>query len=337
MELTGQFAVMSTGKALSQFIKKADLTLCTGSIKFNLSKLICLNKRSHILHDTLVKIVFCIYCKINDLSDEFGKIFIPDNLFNECFNGDIPSRWYIVNDRKLIGLGKARKLELITENLNTFDIIKIYDKSFDPKKITSNNLGQFISLNVNRLITKFENDDSMATYISPDEVNRLINQNFLVNEIRAILYNIPINMIRKNQIMINARRLRSNLPALKIDKFEKVNLVEFIKIAIELDKNLLLGELRKDDKINLLYAIIKSDVVMLSNCLKITDPRYNNNEYYFVALQIGNDEIINIIKETIILNTWLEKQVFINGFEQLIGVSELPFNITSHMKNTLYV
>lgn len=35
MNLRGKYSVVSVGKALSQFIKKADLTLCSGSIKFN--------------------------------------------------------------------------------------------------------------------------------------------------------------------------------------------------------------------------------------------------------------------------------------------------------------
>lgn len=81
MELKRKYAVVSVGKALSHFIKKAELNLYSGSIKYNLNKFICLNKRKHILEHTLLGII-CIYIYTNDLyNNNFSIEILVDNLF----------------------------------------------------------------------------------------------------------------------------------------------------------------------------------------------------------------------------------------------------------------
>ena len=57
------------------------------------------------------------------------------------------------------------------------------------------------------------------------------------------------------------------------------------------------------------------------------DPRINNNEAYRLAVEVGNEEIINIISELIIRKTWHEKQALIQECESLIGPSILPDTI----------
>lgn len=333
MELKGKYAVVSVGKALSHFIKKADLTLFSGSIKFNFAKFICLNKRKHILANTLLRIIY-VYVSINDLySSDFSIETFSDDLFKECFAMKIPAKNYYRDNTRIITMDQAVNLELIPKEINTFEAIKIHNENFDHSNLLPKNLNALMNLNSCPLKIKFINDDSIATYISEDEVNQLTNQNYLIYEIFMVLRNIPTFIKR----LVNFERLRNGLSIIKIDNVEKVNLVEFIETAILLDKNLVINELCKTENINLLYAIIKSDFELVSDCLKIIDPRYNNNEYYFVALQMGNEKIINLIRDTILINTWLENQVFINGFESLIGITNSYLDITLYMKNTLYI
>lgn len=333
MELIKKYSVVSVGKALSYFIKKADLTLCSGSIELNFSKFICLNKRNHILAHTLLRIIY-VYVYINDLySSDFSIETFADDLFKKCFAMNISAENYYRDNTRIITMNQAVNLELILKEINTFETIKTHNVNFDSSNLLPKNLNALMNLNSLPLKVKFDNDDSKATYISKDEVDQLINQDFLIQEIFRVLRNTSTFMKR----LVNFERLRNGLPIIKIDEIKKVNLVEFIKIAIELNKNLIINELRKNENINLLYLIIKSDFELVSDCLKIIDPRCNNNEYYLVALQIGNEKIINLIRDTILINTWLENQVFINGFESLIGISNSYLDITLYMKNTLYM
>ena len=333
MELKGKYAVVSISEALSKFLNKADLTLRCGSIKFNFDRFVNLNERDHILANTLLRIIY-LYVHINDLfSNDFSIEMFTDDLLNECFNGKIPAKNYYRDNMRVIIMDQAVNLKLIPKEINTFETIKIHNENFDQSNLLPKNLNALFNLNSYPLKIKLEDDNTMATYIPKDEVKQLIIQNYLVHEIFLTLRNTPTFLKRLD----NFNRLRARLPIVKIEEVQSVNLIEFIKIAIELDKGPVIDELQKDDNINLLYAIIKSDYDLVYDCLKITDPRWHNNEYYFVALQINNEKIINLIKNTTIINTWLENQVFINGFEQLIGITSSYLDITKYMKNTLYI
>jgi len=329
MELDGKYAVVTVSEALLKFLNKADLTLSCGSIKFNFVRFVNLNERGHILANTLLRTIY-LYVHINNLfSNDFSIEMFTDGLLDECFNGKIPAKNYYNNNINIISMDQAVNLQLIPKKINTFEVIKIHNEYFDPSNLLPKNLNHLILLNSNLVKIKFIDDNTMATYIPEDEVNRLIIQNYLVHEIFLTLRNTPTFLKRLD----NFRRL----PILKIEEIQGVNLIEFIKIAIELDKISVVDELRKNEDINLLYAIIKSDFDLVRDCLKITDPRWHNNEYYFVALQINNDKIVNLIRNTIIINTWLENQVFIKGFEQLIGTTSSYLDITQYMRNNLYV
>jgi len=333
MDLKGKYAVVSVSEALSKFLNKADLTLSSGSIKFNFARFTNLNERGHILANTLLRAIY-LYVHINNLfSNDFSIEIFTDDLLNECFNGNVPAKNYYNNNKKIINMDQAVNLQLIPKKINTFEVIKIHNEYFDPSNLVPKNLNCLITLNSIPLKIKFVDDDTIATYIPEDEVKQLIIQNYLVHEIFLTLRNTPTFFKRID----NFNRLRTGLPILKIEEVQGVNLIEFIKIAIGLDKRPVIDELRKDDNINLLYAIIKSDYDLVCNCLKVIDPRWYNNEYYFVALQMNNEKIIDLIRNTIIINTWLENQVFINGFEQLIGITSSYLDITKYMKNNIYV
>lgn len=333
MELKGKYAVVYVGKALCNFIEKADLTLCSGSINFNFSKFISLNEKNHILANTLLRIIY-VYVNVNNLfSDDFSIKTFSDNLFNECFNEQISAHIYYIKERHVIMMDQAVNLKLIPKEMNTFQVIKVHNEQFDSSNLLPKNLNNLFNSNSYPLRIKFIDNDDEGVYISPDEISQLTNQNYLIHDIFITLRNTLSCSIR----LKNCDRLRLGLPTIKIDNIEKVNLVEFIQTAIKLEKDLIIKELRKDENINLLYAIIKSDVDLMFDCLKIINPRCHNNEYYFVALKIGNEEITKIIRDIIIMNIWLEKQLFITKFESLIGTTNSYLDITQHMQNNLYM
>lgn len=331
MELQGKYAVAYVGQALYHLIKKENLTLCSGSIKFDFSKLICLNEKRHTLANTLLRIIY-IYSMVNNLfSNDFSIETFTDDLLSGCFAMEIPASNFSIED-KIISMNKAIKLKLIRKKINTFETIKKHNDKFDHANLLPKDLNRLMTFNSIPLKTKRINDDSIGVYISKEEVDQLVLQNILVHQIFIVL--------RKTQTMRkrleNFERLRMGLSVTKIDQTQKVNLIEFIKIAIVIVNIMILDELRKDENINLLYAIIISDFELVTECLKMVNPRCNNNEYYLVAVQIGNGKIINLIRDTIIMNIWLEKHIFINGFK-LLEQSNSYLDITLHMKNTIYV
>jgi hypothetical protein len=333
MELKGKYAVISVNEALSKFLNEANLTLYSGSIKLNFDRFVNLNERGHILANTLLRIIY-LYVHINNLfSNDFSIEMFTDDLLNECFNGKISAKNYYRDNMRVITMDQAVNLKLIPKEINTFETIKIHNENFDQSNLLPKNLNTLFNLNSYPLKIKLEDDNTMATYIPKDEVKQLIIQKYLVHEIFLTLRNTPT--FRKR--LENFNRLRAGLPILKIDEIQSVNLIEFIKISIELDTISVIHELRKDESINLLYAIIKSDYDLVCDCLKVIDPRWYNNEYYFVALQMKNEKIIDLIRNTIIINTWLGKQVFMIGFEDLLGTTSSYLDITKYMKNNLYV
>ena len=101
-----------------------------------------------------------------------------------------------------------------------------------------------------------------------------------------------------------------------------INLHTFLLHKINVVEQLIINKW-----IKLLYAIIIQDLQLTILGLNEVDPRINNNEAYRLAVEVGNEEIINIISELIIRKTWHEKQALIQECESLIGPSILPDTI----------
>ena len=91
------------------------------------------------------------------------------------------------------------------------------------------------------------------------------------------------------------------------------------------------------DKINNAFFIKES---MLSDIRELVvikigdlDPRHGNNTLYKFAKLLNETETCNMIKQITIKRNWLEKQVLIRNFEDIIGPSDIPNNIFDYMTN----
>jgi len=63
------------------------------------------------------------------------------------------------------------------------------------------------------------------------------------------------------------------------------------------------------------------------------DPRYGNNTLYRFAKLLDETETCQMIEKATIKRNWIEKQVLINNFEDLIGPSDIPNNIFNYIIN----
>jgi hypothetical protein len=61
------------------------------------------------------------------------------------------------------------------------------------------------------------------------------------------------------------------------------------------------------------------------------DTRHGNNILYKFAKLLNESETYYMIEKITIKKYWIEKQVLINNFENLIGPSDIPINIFKHM------
>lgn len=72
---------------------------------------------------------------------------------------------------------------------------------------------------------------------------------------------------------------------------------------------------------------------VVEELLNDIDPRDYNNEAYHLAVRIGNNEIINLIKNRIIKLNWLDKEVLIKEFKKYDFLSA---DIIKHYQSMKY-
>lgn len=82
----------------------------------------------------------------------------------------------------------------------------------------------------------------------------------------------------------------------------------------------------KDKRTELLYSIINNNINSQS------DFRDYNYEAWYLALEIGDKQMINLIKNSIIKQTWIEKQVFEITINSLESESDLPKILYAHSR-----
>ena len=91
------------------------------------------------------------------------------------------------------------------------------------------------------------------------------------------------------------------------------------------------------NKINNAFFIKENKLSEVKELIKINiedlDPRHGNNTLYKFAKLLNEIETCNMIKEITIGRNFLEKQVLINNFENLIGQSDIPNNIFLYYLN----
>jgi uncharacterized membrane-anchored protein YjiN (DUF445 family) len=107
--------------------------------------------------------------------DEFYK---PDELINKAFNSDIPA--HFMTGRKL--MTEAVNEGIVENSLNTFDVIKLNKKDFNPESFRNY---YFQTINV----LNFDQKDPELIELVKDNdfTDKLINESKLFNELYKII------------------------------------------------------------------------------------------------------------------------------------------------------
>src|SRR5205085_12700064 len=208
-----------------------------------------------------------------------ANFLIPDELFIKSFNNDIAAEFFCDKDYHRITMQEAFDQKLIVNHMNTFQVVKRVRRIFDPEKFSLCFLQTICSVNMKCEL----NLQNVELY------DQMANEYELVRKINEIAKDIhtPIMKARRQGI-------EKVSPCINLHTFllHKINVVEQLII---------------NKWIKLLYAIIIQDLQLTILGLNEVDPRINNNEAYRLAVEVGNEEIINIISELIIRKTWHEK------------------------------
>jgi hypothetical protein len=108
------------------------------------------------------------------------------------------------------------------------------------------------------------------------------------------------------------KELHDNYINYDINKNDDIKLEDFILYNSSQDWD----ELLLSSILRLHTAIIKNSKYEVEEFLNEIDPRNDNNEVYHLAVKIGNNKIIKLVKNKIIELNWLDKQVLIKEFNK---------------------
>ena len=301
--------IIYLGEALQYFVNNAEIYIYQNNIKIiNLMNYFPIVKRGFTTRRTIYNLLY-IY-EIYHF-DQTSGIIIPDNLFMKAFGINIPAIFYrltwkddpmtgVVIDEEIF-MQQALESRLISQPLNTFQVIELNDRLFNPTKIESYFLFDIADYNSYTL-----------NYIN--EAEEILGNNELMNHI------------------IIEKQLSDELSIIYGDNLEKLNFHDFITSAMDNNIINIINHIVADPWIHLLIVIITEDIDAINNLLTYVDPRKNHNIAYKLSLTVGNQDIINLLKNNIIQQTFYERQVLTEGFEPLIGPSNIPQTLYTYSR-----
>lgn len=248
------------------------------------------------------------------------------NILNEAFGGQIPVEFYnnhpgwifesipikenqdylqgkITPIFSQIPIDQAVESGIINNNINTYQYVQMLHNNFDPANYQISDLDYLIFDNQ---YSKYHMPE-LNEYLK-DNVDQLTAEKTLATDIYSIAEAEP-------------------------EFTENISLIDIINVALNKGLDHLLDTLSQDDRIKLYFAIIREDTDAVIKYLQELDPRYDNNEAYNLAKEIGNQEIIDSIYNNIIERNWYEKQVLTLGIESVIErASDIPTNLQRYIR-----
>lgn len=267
--------IYELGPSIKYLFHHAEMNIYLNNLVINLLDYFPLLKLGLVSQLWVFVIIMQNYVTINNLKDH--RNYVTTNLLlNHAFNGEIAASAYLNDSIDII-----TALKLTTNNLNTFELIKSFNKNFNVNKWHFRNIGDILRFNVIRVDSKIYSQAILD--------NLIIEQNC----VRCIsgIFNIQ-HHVEKWTLPFFIKALKTNNSQLLVDKFNT------------------------DTRLNLFSAIITENLDLISNV--ISNHRINLQISYHLALQGNNVDIINYIKNYIIFRMWLEQQVITNGCESLI-------------------
>jgi hypothetical protein len=226
------------------------------------------------------------------------------DIIYQAFGGDIPAFSYTYKDERYetkITMQRAVEDGIISNYLNTFQVMTSRDPSFDPDALAKSDLRWLSYLNK-------QNASDLP------ELNRYLqNENF-----RQILYHESSVIMDMYRVLEPIHR---DMP--EMDIITGATIMLYIH---DIKTNSLSRLLIYDDRINLnriIYAVIFDDPDLLEKYINDYDPRDNDFEAYHLAVELGNPIIIERIKKAITERNLLEQKTFQNMIVPL-GESDIP-------------
>lgn len=275
--------------ALQYFFDRAVLPIYSGSVIINLMDYFPIFNQGYTTSGILADLLR-LYNHMHNLYDPNNlESFFPDALYDEAFGDDIVAFHYIYyNMQGMIqktSMSDAVNQGLTTKPLNTYEVMQSFVRGFDPKHIVSHNLGIMKIINYQTELPELES-------ILQDKpiVDALIDEYMRADEILDIVFTV----------MGPGDRLESPITAAII-----------MKNAIQYGYVDLINSLLADDRVNkLIYAILLNDSNMVEQYIDAYDPRDNDNEAYRLALEKGNQQIIQRVLDAVTERNFLEQATF---------------------------
>lgn len=329
--------------ALDYFVKNAIIEVYDGNIVINLVDYFPLLKQRYTLRGTLTSF-FHLYSTINNLNNLDNLSITPDGLMKEAFDGTIPAYYSLYRDDmgrpKRILMQEAVDLGLIQNYLSTFQVLEKMYSLENQGGFTSDNFNSYflqnlISLNIIRCS---DIKECAAILEDPTLLEELLNESDLMSQLNKIISTFKFSSTsfsERRKLRRDARNQGSVLQG-ESPKLGPVKVIDIFKIANDdISKyNLVVETLANDERLNQLnISILLQDIPRIIEYLPLYDPRDNKHESYFLAVETGNQEIIDLIKDTIIQRNLLETAAYGTVVKDLgYANKSLPKNLLSYSR-----
>ncbi len=312
--LVGLYRPIYMSPALLYFFQNANINLSEGNTVINLMDFFPLLKQGYGIK-TIIPVIEYIYSRNHGLAAK-SQTLIPDQLMNECF-GDIFAGYFQypdVNGKwKKIPMIEAVNLGLIPEQLTTYQVMQLLYPSGTvnsrgaPMDFNPNQFKTFFLTNINAL-----NIEDVQQPLDNDVLNALIEEYELAKEINQT--GIVINNLIKRGATIKANDPYAFIEYSWLNKYNKI----------------LIALLRHPNTNQLYISIMFDDINAVTRNLQIYDPRSDNFKAYHLAVEKGNPNIINLIKDNIIQRNLLQQRAFTNILTTQASGTNLPSTIANY-------
>lgn len=287
------------GAALNHIFNHGHINIYQRDLSINLFNVFPLLKQRLATKQTIDNIIE-IYMKINQVIFNPTDHWITnDQIFNDALNSHITAETYLYEDEdgySRMPMIQAIEHGLISEALNTAEMLTEIQCEINNElyieRLKDLNYYQFCKINDADLINRLNEETKFSKLLL--SVINLLNTPKI--ELKTVLTNRPFTG-------------------------EQYYIVAYL-IGHTANKITCPYQLRLRSWFKLLFGIYNVNIhhIILSKC----DPRINNNEAYYAALEGGNHEVISVIRDLIIKRNWIEEQMYEQFCEPLCGPSDLP-------------
>ena len=308
-------AIFYLGDALKYFFNHAEINIYQGNININLMNFFPLLKQGFTTKEMSWN-VLVIYMIDNGLAHPTELYrYIPDNLINKVFNNGIPALIYADGNITML-MEDAVKSKIIPEPMNTYEVFKNLNDTFDPAQFGMMTVEQMLDVNG----VDLDRTQYPEHYLNSNLITGLSRELSLIRGISATFYEFVVKLLDLD-------------PDANPDILGRITLKDFIITAKEIQTELQIHQIEIDDVINnlildpwihLLYAIIIQDANLVRRTIKEIDPQKNNNEAYRLALEMGGPEISDIIRKYITHELWAQREFARHMIEPITGPSVIP-------------